>query len=148
MKSLHAASGNSADQILRTAARSYHQATTIGMVAATGHQIGRRKSDSSPKIKQINQKIFRCIRAYLDSVSRGNSKPRATLLCRQLPNLAPLANDDYPLLAPPKPGAKRSRSISRARSRRVLTELVDIPSALEVSAILNCCMSRSTKTSR
>ena len=33
----------------------------IGMVEATAHHIGRRKSDSSPKIKKTNQKIFRCI---------------------------------------------------------------------------------------
>jgi hypothetical protein len=33
----------------------------MGMVAARAHQIGRRKSDSSPNIKKTNQKIFRRI---------------------------------------------------------------------------------------
>src|SRR2546425_1151309 len=62
--------------------------------------------------------------------------------------LFPFAKDNLLLQAPPNPGASRSRSMSRARSRRVLTEAVEIPSALAVSSMLKCCMSRSTKTSR
>src|SRR6266849_408563 len=60
----------------------------------------------------------------------------------------PFAKDNLLLHAPPRPGASRSRSISRARSKRVLTDAVEIPSALAVSSILRCCMSRRTKTSR
>ena len=62
--------------------------------------------------------------------------------------LVPFSNDNLLLQLPPSPGANRSRSISRARSKRVLTDAVEIPSALAVSSMLKCCMSRSTKTSR
>src|SRR5580698_3412898 len=54
----------------------------------------------------------------------------------------------FMLHAPPRPGASKSRSIRRARNRRVLTDAVEISSALAVSSMLRCCMSRSTKTSR
>lgn len=60
----------------------------------------------------------------------------------------PFSNDNRPLHAPLKPGDNRSRSINRARKRRVLTEAVEMPSDFAVSSMLRCCMSRSTKTSR
>src|SRR5579872_4708283 len=62
--------------------------------------------------------------------------------------LVPFSNDNLLLQLPPSPGDNRSRNISRARSKRVLTEALEIPSALAVSSILRCCMSRRTKTSR
>src|SRR5215471_3097404 len=61
--------------------------------------------------------------------------------------LVPLANESL-LQLPPRPGLSRSRSISRARSSRVLTDAVEICNALAVSSMLKCCMSRSTNTSR
>src|SRR5271157_472534 len=62
--------------------------------------------------------------------------------------LVPFSNDNLVLQLPPSPGDNRSRNISRARSKRVLTDALEIPSALAVSSILRCCMSRRTKTSR
>src|ERR1700733_5211375 len=60
----------------------------------------------------------------------------------------PFSKDNRLLQLPPNPGASRSRSISRARSNRVLTDPVLMPSACAVSSMLRCCMSRSTNTSR
>src|SRR5713101_9616580 len=60
----------------------------------------------------------------------------------------PFSKDSRLLQLPPSPGASRSRSISRARSRRVLTDAVEIPSALAVSSMLKCCISRRTNVSR
>src|SRR6266536_4985516 len=62
--------------------------------------------------------------------------------------LVPFAKCNLVLQEPPSPGANRSRSMSRARSRRVLTDAVEIRRAFAVSSMLNCCMSRSTNTSR
>src|SRR5580704_2097294 len=70
------------------------------------------------------------------------------LLAGHYHGLVPFANDNLLLQLPSSPGASRSRSISRARSNRVLTDAVETPRALAVSSILKCCMSRSTKTSR
>lgn len=61
---------------------------------------------------------------------------------------APLANERFRLQEPPRPGANKSRNMSRARSNLVLTDAVEIPSALAVSSILNCSISRKIKTSR
>ena len=61
--------------------------------------------------------------------------------------LAPFSKNSCLLHGPPSPGARRSRSINRARSSRVFTDAVEIPSALAVSSMLNCCISRKTKTS-
>src|SRR5208282_4661517 len=60
----------------------------------------------------------------------------------------PLTKSSLLLQLPPSPGASRSRSISRARSKRVLTDAVEIPRALAVSSMLRCCISRRTKISR
>ena len=62
--------------------------------------------------------------------------------------LVPFAKCNLELQVPPSPGANRSRSMSRARSSRVLTAAVEIPRAFAVSAMLKCCISRNTNTSR
>src|SRR6185312_12497980 len=63
--------------------------------------------------------------------------------------LFPFANDSFVVQPPPKPGLSRSRSIRRARKRRVFTEAVEISNNIfAVSSILSRCMSRRTKTSR
>src|SRR5579872_6278559 len=43
--------------------------------------------------------------------------------------LVPFANDNLLLQLPPRPGANRSRNISRARRSRVLTDAVETPRA-------------------
>src|SRR6266576_4141977 len=62
--------------------------------------------------------------------------------------LVPFAKCNLVLQLPPSPGANRSRSMSRARSSRVLTDALEIPRAFAVSSMLKCCMSRNTNTSR
>src|SRR5580698_11178421 len=62
--------------------------------------------------------------------------------------LFPFAKASALLQLPPRPGASRSRSIRRALSKRVLTDGTEMPNALAVSSMLNCCMSRRIKTSR
>src|SRR6266852_388723 len=62
--------------------------------------------------------------------------------------LFPFWKDRRLVQLPSRPGASRSRNIRRARSRRVFTAPTEMPSAAAVSAILNSCTSRSTKTSR
>src|SRR6202034_4468255 len=62
--------------------------------------------------------------------------------------LVPLARNSLLLQLPPNPGASRSRSISRARRKRVLTDAVEIPRALAVSSMLKGCISRRTTASR
>src|ERR1700720_2496643 len=62
--------------------------------------------------------------------------------------LVPFAKCSFVLQVPPSPGANRSRSMSRARSSRVLTDAEEIPRVLAVSSMLKCCMSRNTNTSR
>src|SRR6266571_1615405 len=62
--------------------------------------------------------------------------------------LVPFAKCNLVLQVPPSPGANRSRSMSRARSSRVLTDAVEIPRVFAVSSMLKCCMSRNTNTSR
>src|SRR3954469_23789433 len=60
----------------------------------------------------------------------------------------PFPKDILLIHGPPNPGASRSRNISRARSKRVFTDAVEIFNASAVSSMLRCCMSRSTNTSR
>src|SRR6185437_11717901 len=62
--------------------------------------------------------------------------------------LFPFANDSLVVQPPPNPGLSRSRSIRRARRRRVFTEAVEMSNIFAVSSMLKRCMSRSTKTSR
>src|SRR6266850_7420372 len=62
--------------------------------------------------------------------------------------LLPFAKCNLVPQVPPSPGAKRSRSMSRARNSRVLTDAVEIPRVFAVSSMLKCCMSRNTNTSR
>src|SRR6266853_6861624 len=62
--------------------------------------------------------------------------------------LVPFAKCSLVLQVPPSPGANRSRSMSRARSSRVLTDAEEIPRALAVSSMLKCCISRRTNVSR
>src|ERR1700722_15731404 len=60
----------------------------------------------------------------------------------------PLGRDEGLAQAPSSPGARKSRSIRRARSRRVLTAPGETPRAWAASSVLKCCTSRNTKTSR
>src|SRR5579862_2711467 len=50
----------------------------------------------------------------------------------------PFSNGKRLKKAPPKPGARRSRSIRRARRSRVFTEAREMPSASAVSSMLRC----------
>jgi len=57
----------------------------IGMVAARAHQIGSRKSESSPNIKKTNQKIFRCIGKIVRQNSYTTSGwQEGAVLCHRL----------------------------------------------------------------
>jgi hypothetical protein len=49
----------------------------------------------------------------------------------------PLARNSLLLQLPPNPGASRSRSISRARSKRVLTDAVEIPRACPIAEVIH-----------
>src|SRR5580698_7007100 len=60
----------------------------------------------------------------------------------------PLGKAEGLAQAPSRPGARKSRNIRRARSRRVFTAPGEIPRTSAASSVLKCCTSRNTKTSR
>src|SRR4051812_37986340 len=98
--------------------------------------------------------------ASADVFVHGSAQPGLYFAVEIIRNLAPhlfaihyhgfvpFPKDILLIHGPPNPGASRSRNISRARSKRVFTDAVEIFNASAVSSMLKCCMSRRTNTSR